>query len=84
MADLDAFRAQTRTWLEENCPPSMRTPTPEDEVVWGGRNEPFTNPDSRLWLQRMAEQGWTCPTWPKAYGGGGLSVDEVKNLLEKE
>ena len=23
----------------------------------------------RLWLERMAERGWTVPTWPREYGG---------------
>ena len=56
----------------------MRTPMPEDETVWGGRNGTFKNPDSKLWLDRMASRGWTAPTWPKAYGGGGLDADENK------
>ncbi len=83
MADLDSFRDEVRSWLEENCPPSMRTPMPESETVWGGRNERFVNPDSRLWLERMAERGWTCPTWPKAYGGGGLSYEEDRVLQQE-
>ncbi len=83
MSELQAFRAETRAWLEKNCPPSMRTPTPEDEIVWGGRRERFANPDSRLWLQRMAEQGWTAPRWPAAYGGGGLSHREDRILQEE-
>ena len=83
MSDLDSFRSEARDWLEANCPESMRTPMPEGETVWGGRNEAFVNPDSRLWLERMAERGWTCPTWPKAYGGGGLTADENR-VLDQE
>jgi alkylation response protein AidB-like acyl-CoA dehydrogenase len=83
MSDLEAFRAETRVWLEENCPPSMRTPGSEEETVWGGRKENFVNPESKVWLERMAERGWTCPTWPKEYGGGGLSPDENR-VLEQE
>jgi alkylation response protein AidB-like acyl-CoA dehydrogenase len=83
VADLDAFRSEVRSWLEENCPESMRTPMPEGETVWGGRREKFVNPDSKVWLERMAERGWTCPTWPKEYGGGGLSADENKVLQEE-
>ena len=37
--DLDAFRVETRDWLEANCPPSMRTPMKDSEVVWGGKSE---------------------------------------------
>ncbi len=83
MQTLDAFRAETRAWLDANCPPSMRTPMPEDEVVWGGRRATFKNPDSKLWLDRMAARGWTVPTWPKEYGGGGLSAAEAR-ILEEE
>ena len=35
MADLEKFRAETRAWLEANCPPSMRTPMVEDESRLG-------------------------------------------------
>ena len=83
MSDLDAFREETRAWLEENCPASMRTPTPENEVVWGGRRQEWVNPDSKIWLERMAERGWTVPRWPTVYGGGGLSADEDKILQEE-
>ena len=51
----------------------MRTPMPEDERVWGGRNPSYKNPDSRVWLERMAAKGWTVPQWPEQYGGAGLS-----------
>ena len=76
MSTLEEFRESTRAWLEENCPPSMRTPMVQEEIVWGGRNAQFENPESKIWLERMAEKGWTCPTWPEEYGGGGLSKDE--------
>lgn len=79
MQDLETFRQETRAWLEENCPASMRTPMIEEEVVWGGRNAEFKNPESKIWLDRMAARGWTCPTWPQEYGGGGLSNEE--NLI---
>jgi alkylation response protein AidB-like acyl-CoA dehydrogenase len=82
LTDLDSFRADTRAWLEENCPASMRTPAPEDEVVWGGRNAVFKNPDSKIWLDRMAAKGWTCPTWPAQFGGGGL--DKAQSLILTE
>lgn len=80
---LEEFRLEARRWLEDNCPASMRTPMPDDEVVWGGRNAVFRNPDSRLWLERMGEKGWTAPEWPAEYGGGGLSRAQAR-VLEQE
>jgi alkylation response protein AidB-like acyl-CoA dehydrogenase len=76
-ASLDKFRTETRAWLEANCPPSMRTPmTADEEATWGGKKFVFKNPEAKLWLDRMAERGWTAPTWPKEYGGGGLTPAE--------
>jgi len=77
------FRAEVRSWLETNCPPSMRTPMPADEHPGGGRNAKWKNPDSKLWLERMAERGFTVPTWPKEYGGAGLDAAENR-ILQQE
>ena len=83
MSELDVFRNEVESWLEDNCPESMRTPMSEDQTVWGGRTQTFENPDSKVWLERMAERGWTCPTWPKEYGGGGLSPEQNR-VLEQQ
>lgn len=81
---LDEFRDVTRVWLKENCPDEMRTRVAEDaDVCWGGRNFRFKNDAQKLWMERMAARGWTVPTWPKAYGGGGLSAEEAKVLAEE-
>ncbi|MFW7378969.1 MAG: acyl-CoA dehydrogenase family protein [Oligoflexus sp.] len=77
------FRVETRQWLESNCPQSMRTPMPENEIVWGGSRETFKNPDSKIWLERMVAKGWTAPEWPKEYGGAGLSPQEGQILREE-
>ena len=83
MSDLEAFRAETRRWLEANAPAEMRTPLRSaDEVCWGGRNGRYPEP-TRRWLAVMAERGWTAPTWPREYGGGGLSKTEAKVLREE-
>ena len=83
MQALNEFREDTRAWLEQNCPDSMRTAMVQEEIVWGGRNASFANPDSELWLKRMAEKGWTCPTWPSEYGGGGLDKQQAIVLSEE-
>ncbi len=81
MADLDSFRAEIREWLEANCPPEMRQPMRgEKDLCWGGRHFTFQSEAQRLWLERMAERGWTVPDWPKEYGGGGLNPAETKTL----
>ena len=84
MSDLESFRKETRAWLEANCPPEMRRPSQnEDDTCWGGRRWVFQSDAQRLWLNRMAEKGWTVPDWPREYGGGGLSRDQVKILRQE-
>jgi alkylation response protein AidB-like acyl-CoA dehydrogenase len=84
MTDLDTFRAETRAWLEANCPAEMREPMrDESDACWGGREPTFKNAAQKLWLDRMAERGWTVPDWPRDYGGGGLSPAETKVLRQE-
>ena len=78
---METFQQEVRDWLETNCPASMRTPpSSEDETVWGGRKAVFPNEEAKSWLNAMGSKGWTCPTWPKEYGGGGLSFEENQVL----
>jgi alkylation response protein AidB-like acyl-CoA dehydrogenase len=85
MADLDAFRQQTGEWLDENAPDALRGHVfaSEGDGNWGGRRATFDPPEMGVWLERMAGRGWTAPTWPAEYGGGGLSNAEAKVLREE-
>ena len=75
------FRGEARDWLADNCPQSLREGL--GGYTAGGRKAVYANPDTKLWLDRMAERGWTAPTWPQAYGGGGLDVEEHAILDEE-
>jgi alkylation response protein AidB-like acyl-CoA dehydrogenase len=55
----------------------------DEDRPWGGRNFNPENPDVKVWMDRMITKGWTVPTWPKEYGGAGLSADEAK-ILQQE
>jgi alkylation response protein AidB-like acyl-CoA dehydrogenase len=79
MEELSEFRAETRAWLEANCPEGARGPGP---VSIGSRKLDL-GADLALWLERMAERGWTVPTWPKAYGGAELDRDQYRVLIEE-
>ena len=61
----------TKTALNPCARPWMRANNPG-----GGRNASYANPDTKLWLERCAERGFTVPTWPQEFGGAGLSKDE--------
>jgi acyl-CoA dehydrogenase len=86
--DPDPFRSEVRAWLELNCPQSMRGmprqgQSSEETVCWGGRRWVFASEDQRIWLERMAERGWTAPEWPREYAGGGLDHAQAKVLREE-
>src|SRR3990172_10246307 len=90
MTDPEGFRKETRAWLDASCPMSMRWSADRtgnaaagDDLVWGGRKWQWADADSKRWLEVMAERGWTAPTWPRGYGGGGLSKQEAKILAEE-
>ncbi|MEM7079171.1 MAG: acyl-CoA dehydrogenase family protein [Pseudomonadota bacterium] len=83
MSAVSEFRAETRAWLENNCPAGARGP---GQTAWGSRKITL-EPDVAAWLERMAEKGWTVPTWPKEYGGAALDrelypvlIDELKRI----
>jgi alkylation response protein AidB-like acyl-CoA dehydrogenase len=77
---IDAFRQEVRDWLEENCPESARGP---GEPITIGTKRPMKNPELLDWRHALGAKGWTIPTWPKEYGGGGLSLEEAQVLQEE-
>lgn len=73
--DLETFRAQARDWLNGNFPPSLTGKGIGLEGAGAGLGK-----DLDIWRERLAEQGWGAPTWPKEYGGAGLSHPEARAL----
>jgi len=86
MSELEDFRSEARQWLAANYPPELREADPaslDSDAVWGGRKYEGSTDPQVLWIRRMGEKGWTAPTWPVRYGGGGLSAEQVR-VLEEE
>jgi alkylation response protein AidB-like acyl-CoA dehydrogenase len=84
MSELEAFRKETQSWLEANCPAEMRQPVRgEDDIYWGGRNAEFKSEAQKAWFEACRDKGYTVPAWPKEYGGAGLSPAEAKILREE-
>lgn len=79
MADLETFRAETRSWLEANCPDEMRNLS----FHWEDAHLIYSTDAAEVWRERMAEKGWIAPMWPKAYGGGGLTREEASVLSQE-
>ena len=72
----EALRVQVRTWLEEHLPD-------------GWFDEGFSMSDderamfNQTWVATLFSGGWICSSWPKEYGGKGLSLIEHVVVTEE-
>jgi alkylation response protein AidB-like acyl-CoA dehydrogenase len=78
-SDLEAFRAEARRWLEENFPPSLKG----KGGMMAGEAAPDAAGDFALWKKAIGERGWGTPTWPRQYGGGGLTREQARVLQQE-
>ena len=85
MSNLEAFRQEARDWIARNYPQSLRTPLQVEspDTPWGGKKTRYDNPDVQVWMDRMAERGWSTPEWKPEHGGAGLPPDEARVLREE-
>jgi alkylation response protein AidB-like acyl-CoA dehydrogenase len=73
--DTEDFRAEVRDWIAANFPPALKaTAAPEGREL---------SPEQDAWRRAMGETGWGVPTWPRAYGGGGLDRDGARVIAEE-
>jgi alkylation response protein AidB-like acyl-CoA dehydrogenase len=79
--DLEAFRAEAKEWLEANFPKSLGKDVAAQTAAMMSPEAPTG--DQAVWKERMGAKGWGTPTWPKAYGGGGLSPQEARVLAQE-
>jgi len=77
--DLEAFRAEARTWLEANFPPSLKGRA----GMMMGEDGPAAGNDYGKWKKAMGDKGWGTPTYPKQYDGGGLSTAQSRVLTQE-
>lgn len=72
-----AFRDEVRGWLEAN--------RPEDLLGVDNERAGFgvETPALKAWSQKLHEAGFMCVSWPKEYGGRGLTGVEVAVLNEE-
>lgn len=75
-AEAEAFRVEIRSWLTENLPSGWFDPgfemSDEDRRVF-----------NQNWPNKLFEGGWICATWPKEYGGKGLTTMQGVVLSEE-
>lgn len=80
-SETDTFRAEARAWLEENFPKALAADREAQQRAVQSP-DPLSS-DQALWKERMGAKGWGVPTWPAAYGGGGLSAAQARVLAEE-
>ncbi len=74
-SEAEEFRLEIRAWLEEHLPEGWFDDdfeqTPEEKAAF-----------STSWTQELFDGGWICASWPKEYGGKGLST--IQNVVLNE
>jgi len=76
----EAFRTEVQQFLAENFPEELKGKGNALSAIEGPDEE---NEAERAWREAMGERGWGVPTWPKEYGGGGLTRKQAAILNEE-
>ncbi|MSZ80332.1 MAG: acyl-CoA dehydrogenase, partial [Actinobacteria bacterium] len=71
------FRTELRTWLAKNMPTDLIGVS--SESLTRGR----MSDAGRNWVKTLTEAGYMCVSWPKEYGGRGLTGIEVAVMNEE-
>src|SRR5262249_16166106 len=77
--ELEAFRNEARTWLAANFPSSLKN---KGAMMFMEGRGP-ADADFMAWKKAMGEKGWGTPTWPREYGGGGLTRAQARVLQQE-
>ena len=70
--EAEAFRSEIRAWLEEHFPADYAE-------LRGEERQAFL----KQWVRTLYEGGWICASWPKEYGGKGLTTMQQVVLNEE-
>jgi alkylation response protein AidB-like acyl-CoA dehydrogenase len=74
--EAEKFRGEIRAWLKENLPKGWFD---EGFELDAEQRKKF----NEEWPDKLFAGGWICATWPKEYGGKGLSTMEGVVLAEE-
>jgi alkylation response protein AidB-like acyl-CoA dehydrogenase len=69
----EAFRTLIRTEFDTHHPLQLRFPP--RRLRWS---------ENKSWYLRMAAKGWIAPSWPREFGGMGLSPAKILIFLEEQ
>ena len=74
------FRRDVQQFLSESFPAELKG---KGNPVTGVEGDLRETEPQRRWREAMGSRGWGTPTWPKDYGGGGLSRKQAAILNEE-
>ena len=74
--EAESFRTEVRKWLQANLPKGWFDP--DFEMSHEDRKK-----FNEGWPEKLFEGGWICATWPKEYGGKGLTTLQGVVLAEE-
>jgi len=77
----EKFRVEIRSWIEDNLDPHWRDHVGEIDLSNPAAGD--DNPWLRQWNRRLYEAGYKGLSWPKDYGGRGLSLMEQVVFAEE-
>jgi hypothetical protein len=74
--EAEEFRVEIRAWLRSNLP-----------AGWGDPEFTMSTEERRVfqeqWTDKLRQGGWICASWPKEYGGKGLTTMQQVVLNEE-
>ena len=79
-SDEEAFRQEVRQFLDAEFPLELKGQTLGAASQEGAEGE---SPAQKKWREAVGARGWGTPTWPKEYGGGGLTRKQAAILNEE-
>lgn len=74
--ELQAFREEVRRFIGEHLPADIRREVQQEKMDLPREYE-------ARWHRILYERGWSCPSWPKEYGGTGWSYEQ-QYIFERE
>jgi len=75
----EKFRSEVAMWLQTNLTGEFAK-----LKFRGGPGDEHSFPGERkAWERKLADGGWTCVGWPKAYGGRGCSIEQQVIFFEE-
>jgi len=85
-ADIAAFRAEAREWLESVTSPAAETEVPSNAIVaeWSPQEEHERMAAARSWQRTKFDAGWAGITWPEEFGGRGGTVAQAVVFSQEE